>query len=78
MAPMLHRTATAAAAAALALALAACNPNQSDDGDGDNANEEPFIVARTADIDGRDPATATAFQTVQTLDLVYETLHRDR
>ncbi len=74
MAPMLHRTATAAAAAALALALAACNPNQSDDGDGDNANEEPFIVARTADIDGRDPATATAFQTVQTLDLVYETL----
>ena len=31
-------------------------------------------MARTADIDGRDPATATAFQTVQTLDLVYDTL----
>jgi peptide/nickel transport system substrate-binding protein len=55
-----------------ALALTACNPSAPEaGGDGD---EGPFIVARTADIDGRDPATATAFQTVQTLDLVYDTL----
>ena len=53
-----------------ALALTACNPTGTES-DGDDA---PFIVARTADIDGRDPATATAFQTVQTLDLVYDTL----
>jgi peptide/nickel transport system substrate-binding protein len=73
MITQLHRTVTVAATAALALALAACNPNQDDDEGGD-AEGEPFIVARTADIDGRDPATATAFQTVQTLDLVYDTL----
>lgn len=53
-----------------AVALAACNPSTTQEGGADG----PFIVARTADIDGRDPATATAFQTVQTLDLVYETL----
>lgn len=52
-----------------ALALTACNPTATESG-----GDEPFIVARTADIDGRDPATATAFQTVQTLDLVYDTL----
>src|SRR5687768_121660 len=51
-----------------ALALTACNPTATES-EGDDA---PFIVARTADIDGRDPATA--FQTVQTLDLVYDTL----
>jgi peptide/nickel transport system substrate-binding protein len=72
MTTMLHRSATVAAIAAFALALAACNPNQDDDGG--NPDEEPFIVARTADIDGRDPATATAFQTVQTLGIVYDTL----
>ena len=53
-----------------ALALTACNPTATES-EGEDA---PFIVARTADIDGRDPATATAFQTVQTLDLVYDTL----
>ena len=70
----MHRTVTVTATAALALAIAACNPTQTNDGEGGNLNDEPFIVARTADIDGRDPATATAFQTVQTLDLVYDTL----
>ena len=69
----MHRTVSVAATAALAMVLAACNP-QPDDSEGGNLNDEPFIVARTADIDGRDPATATAFQTVQTLDLVYDTL----
>jgi peptide/nickel transport system substrate-binding protein len=54
-----------------ALAAAGCNPNSGSSGEGERG---PFIVARTADIDTRDPATATAFQTVQTLDLVYETL----
>ncbi|MBA3309107.1 MAG: ABC transporter substrate-binding protein [Nocardioidaceae bacterium] len=53
------------------LALTACNP--SSDTEGSSAGE-PLIVARTGDIDGRDPAVATAFQTVQTLDLVYDTL----
>ena len=48
-------------------------PSQTPEAGGDG-DDGPFIVARTADIDGRDPATATAFQTVQTLDLVYDTL----
>lgn len=59
--------------AGTAVAVAGCNPSSQSGSDGD-AGGEPFIVARTADIDGRDPATATAFQTVQTLDLVYDTL----
>ncbi len=52
--------------------LAGCNPS-SDSGEEDDGGG-PFIVARTGDIDGLDPATATAFQTTQTLDLVYNTL----
>jgi peptide/nickel transport system substrate-binding protein len=52
------------------LVLTGCNPaSQSQQSSGG-----PFIVARTADIDGRDPAVATAFQTLQTLGLVYDTL----
>jgi len=58
-------------AAGAALALAACNP-AAESGGGDEGG--PFIVARTGDIDGLDPAGATAFQTVQTLALVYNTL----
>jgi peptide/nickel transport system substrate-binding protein len=50
--------------------VAGCNPSS----DTKDDSSGPFIVARTADIDGRDPATATAFQTTQTLDLVYDTL----
>jgi peptide/nickel transport system substrate-binding protein len=53
-----------------AVVTTGCNPSSDEQQDGGG----PFIVARTADIDGRDPATATAFQTVQTLDLVYNTL----
>src|SRR5690606_11023517 len=33
-----------------------------------------LIVARTGDIDNLDPHLATAFQTYQTLELVYDTL----
>ena len=62
-----------AVALTAALALAACNPS-ADSGDGGGGESGPFVVARTGDIDGRDPATSTAFQTVQTLDLVYDTL----
>ncbi|MGH3487975.1 MAG: ABC transporter substrate-binding protein [Actinopolymorphaceae bacterium] len=64
--------------------VAACSPAGSGDsgrtGSGDGAggapgkDDGPFIVARTADIDLVDPARATAFPTVQTLDLVYDTL----
>ena len=50
--------------------LTGCNPTS----ESQQSNGGPFIVARTADIDGRDPAVATAFQTLQTLGLVYDTL----
>ena len=70
------RVATAAVTLVLATALAACNPTTEESGGSEGGGPEttPFVVARTADIDGRDPATATAFQTVQTLGLVYDTL----
>ena len=69
------RAAAAVVTAAVTIGLTACNPTGSGDGDGGPESENaPFVVARTADIDGRDPATATAFQTVQTLGLVYDTL----
>ena len=70
--------------AAAALAATGCSPAGSrgtsgaggsgGDDAGGKAKSEPFIVARTADIDLLDPARATAFPTVQTLDLVYDTL----
>lgn len=64
------RGSLAAVALCTTVVVVGCNPApESEQGGGG-----PFIVARTADIDGRDPATATAFQTVQTLDLVYDTL----
>ena len=71
----IHKPRAAAAALTLAVTIGvtACNPT-SDDGNQDRSETDPFVVARTADIDGRDPATATAFQTVQTLGLVYDTL----
>jgi peptide/nickel transport system substrate-binding protein len=62
-----------AAVTLLGLAGAGCSPSSgSDDGGSDGGGT--FVVARTGDIDGRDPAVVTAFQTVQTLDLVYDTL----
>lgn len=40
----------------------------------DTAAQGRLIVARTGDIDNLDPHVATAFQTYQTLELVYDTL----
>ncbi len=37
-------------------------------------NKAPLVITRTADIDKVDPHLATAFQTVQTMGLVYNTL----
>ncbi|MEV6110428.1 ABC transporter substrate-binding protein [Streptomyces sp. NPDC051940] len=58
-----------------ALTASACSPNPSDDSDkaagGDGGR---ITVARTGDIEQLDPARATAFQSVQTLGLVYDTL----
>lgn len=69
----MQTTRLAAVTVGVAMVVAGCNPSSDAGGDG-GTEDEPFIVARTADIDGRDPATATAFQTVQTLGLVYDTL----
>lgn len=45
------------------------------EGDGDDGgSSETFMVARTGDIDNLDPHLATAFQTYQALELVYDTL----
>jgi len=69
------RAALVALTLAVATGTGACNPDPTATNEGGGGPEtEPFVVARTADIDGRDPATATAFQTVQTLGLVYDTL----
>jgi peptide/nickel transport system substrate-binding protein len=70
--------------AAVTLTLAACDPGGGTDegGDGDTAAEAEgsaggtFVAARTGDIDLLDPHGATAFQTIQTLGLVYEPLLR--
>jgi peptide/nickel transport system substrate-binding protein len=43
-------------------------------GDGESAAGGRLVVARTGDIDNLDPHLATAFQTYQTLELVYDTL----
>lgn len=64
-----------------ALLLAACDPGGSSSadagGDGDQgASDTTFVVARTGDLDMLDPHRATAFQTIQTMGLVYESLVR--
>jgi peptide/nickel transport system substrate-binding protein len=72
-------TATAIAAAVV---LAACSPNNSSNptnpssgGSGSGSGQgSTFVVARTGDIDKLDPQLATAFQTEQTLGLVYSEL----
>ncbi len=72
MAELRIRKAGAGIAALLALtagALVACSPSSSDKG-----GDDTLTVARTGDIDLLDPARATAFQTVQSLELVYDTL----
>lgn len=63
-------TGLAAAAVALTLGLAACSPSNGSSSGGVSA----FTVARTGDIDKLDPQLATAFQTQQTLGLVYSSL----
>jgi peptide/nickel transport system substrate-binding protein len=57
----------------------AAEDTASDDGAVDDGEEQAagggrLIVARTGDIDNLDPHLATAFQTYQTLELVYDTL----
>ncbi|MCI0690320.1 MAG: ABC transporter substrate-binding protein [Sporichthyaceae bacterium] len=67
---------TAAFLAAATLALSACS---SDDSNGTPAEGQvggTLIVARTGDITGLDPHTATAFQTIHALELVHGTLVR--
>jgi peptide/nickel transport system substrate-binding protein len=62
----------------IALTLAACDPGGSsgDAGGEQAAADTTFVVARTGDLDLLDPHVATAFQTIQTLGLVYEPLVR--
>lgn len=60
----------AVAAAAIAGSVLVAAPAQS----AAALSTAPVVVARTADIDKVDPHVATAFQTVQTLGLVYGTL----
>ncbi|HZC72376.1 MAG TPA: ABC transporter substrate-binding protein [Jatrophihabitans sp.] len=67
--------------AGVALALAACSPNGSGNPEGSGSgstgpNGGTFVVARTGDIDKLDPHLATAFQTVETLGLIYDQLVR--
>ncbi len=75
-----HRIRTAATgimAAALATALAACSPagsGSSGSSGGKASGGGTFVVARTGDVDKLDPQLATAFQTIETLGLVYSTL----
>ncbi len=55
--------------------LAACSPSGSGDNNGKKkSGTSTFVVARTGDIDKLDPQLATAFQTVETLGLVYSRL----
>jgi peptide/nickel transport system substrate-binding protein len=62
-------------AAAVAVGVAACSPSGSGTAaDGSSANPSTVVVARTGDIDKLDPQLATAFQTEQTLGLIYSTL----
>jgi peptide/nickel transport system substrate-binding protein len=64
------------AGVAAAVALSACSP-ASGSGNSNSANgsgTSTFVVARTGDIDKLDPQLATAFQTEETLGLIYSTL----
>ncbi len=72
------RTLAVGCAGLLALALAACSPGgSSNSGSGSTPKAGgTYVVARTGDVDKLDPQLATAFQTVETLDLVYDRLVR--
>lgn len=60
----------------VAAGVAACSPAGS--GDSKSGAKGPLVIARTVDFDQLDPAVATAFGSVQTLQLIYDTLvHTD-
>lgn len=69
----INSVALTAAATTAAAGLAACSPSGSKNSSSSNGTST-FVVARTGDIDKLDPHLATAFQTQQTLGLVYSTL----
>lgn len=70
-----RRVATASVALSLGLTGAACSSRSSPTGDaGGQTASTQFVIARTGDIDLLDPHRATAFQTVQTLGLIYGNL----
>lgn len=70
-------SAVVVAGVAAAVALSACSPSGSASGTKSgsaNGSGSTFVVARTGDIDKLDPQLATAFQTEETLGLIYSTL----
>ena len=73
------RTLAVGCAGLLAVALAACSPAGSGSSSASGSSVQSggtYVVARTGDVDKLDPQLATAFQTVETLDLVYDRLVR--
>ena len=73
------RTLAVGCAGLLAVGLAACSPEGSSGSSANDSGTKPgstYVVARTGDVDKLDPQLATAFQTVETLDLVYDRLVR--
>ena len=52
----------------------ACSPAGS--GDAKGGSKGPLVIARTVDLDQLDPAVATSFGSVQTLQLIFDTLLR--
>lgn len=63
----------------VAASLAACTPGGSGGSSADasgSPTKTTYVVARAGDVDKLDPQKATAFQTIQTLDLVYGRLVR--
>lgn len=67
-------TGITATAVALTTGLAACSPSSGSSSSSSGGGVSAFTVARTGDIDKLDPQLATAFQTQQTLGLVYSSL----
>src|SRR5689334_24785730 len=67
-------------AGVVAVTLAACSPGGSSNSAGASGSGSgsggTYVVARTGDVDKLDPQKATAFQTIETLDLVYDRLVR--
>lgn len=53
---------------------AATDDDAPEEDDADAGADGPLVVARTGDVDSLDPHRATAFQSIQALELIYETL----